>query len=350
MIESLRKDSNFNQLEHELEIAKEHGKQRLEFGNYSLDQVILEYQILRQVLFESLEVDRSLVRSERDLLTDIILFSIRKAASEFHRVEHVHRDLAEEAMKREHATERDRSRYEVLNLEEERMLRETFVSTLSHDLRTPLTLISFTAQLLVKSLDRPEKVSILVGRILESVQRADGMIQDLLDSSRVRAGERLHLVVSEFNLMALVKEVADEMSSLQDTRFVVEGPDAIEGHWDHGGIRRILENLFKNAIKYGAPEAPITVRISEQNARVSIVVHNEGEPIPMEDQASLFQPFIQPFRRTSVSHSGKEKGWGLGLTVVRGMAEAHRGSVEVRSNSEHGTTFIVWLPKDARSA
>lgn len=75
-----------------------------------------------------------------------------------------------------------------------------------------------------------------------------------------------------------------------------------------------------------------------------IVVHNYGNPISEEDQRKLFDPY----ERTVKVAQGTVTGWGLGLTLVRGVAEAHKGKVEVRSLLEHGTTFTVELPKDSR--
>jgi signal transduction histidine kinase len=85
----------------------------------------------------------------------------------------------------------------------------------------------------------------------------------------------------------------------------------------------------------------VTVTLSQQGEQVELAVHNLGRPIPEEEQAILFQHFT---RTKSAETSGK-KGWGIGLTLVKGVAEAHGGSVQVESTPAHGTTFRVRLPR-----
>ena len=101
----------------------------------------------------------------------------------------------------------------------------------------------------------------------------------------------------------------------------------------------MIENLTTNAAKYGAPQSPITLTIQQTESSAILAVHNEGPPIPQEARAILFQQF----RRAR--STGTENGWGLGLTLVKGMAEAHGGSVTVESEKSLGTTFTVQLPK-----
>jgi signal transduction histidine kinase len=97
-------------------------------------------------------------------------------------------------------------------------------------------------------------------------------------------------------------------------------------------------------VKYGAAHQPITVTIRLDDVFVWIEVHNEGNLIPVEDQAILFSPF----RRAKSAETSGKTGWGLGLTLVRGIAEAHGGTVFVESSVEAGTVFRAKLPRDAR--
>jgi len=106
-------------------------------------------------------------------------------------------------------------------------------------------------------------------------------------------------------------------------------------------MRRIIENLCNNAIKYGAGDHPVTVSVAQNGPdEVSVSVHNWGLPIPPEDQKLLFQQY----RRMDSA----QKGWGLGLTLVEGLAKAHRGTVRVESTRETGTTFTVTVARDMR--
>lgn len=231
-------------------------------------------------------------------------------------------------------------------LEEERELRERFVATLSHDLRTPLTTARLNAQMVARKGSDPTILHKLTARITENLDRADQMIRDLLDANRLQAGETLPIEGSECELNAVAQETLEELSLVHGDRFVLNAPKAaIQGYWSCSGLRRIIENLCNNAIKYGAHDRPVTVSLAQNGPEeVSVSVHNWGSPIPPEDQKLLFQLY----RRTDSAQAGAQKGWGLGLTLVEGLAKAHRGRVGVESTPETGTTFTVTLARDLR--
>jgi signal transduction histidine kinase len=99
-----------------------------------------------------------------------------------------------------------------------------------------------------------------------------------------------------------------------------------------------------NAVKYGAPKRPIGIAFHYIGERVRVTVHNWGEPIAPEDQPLLFEPFARGRTAAHIDRSG----WGLGLALVRGCAEAHGGTVSLESTPEAGTTFTLEIPLDAR--
>jgi len=226
-------------------------------------------------------------------------------------------------------------------LERERHLREQFIATLTHDLRGPLTAIKMSAYLILRKPEEMEALNRQCGRILTNANRADQMIQDLLDASLVRAGERIPLKLETTDLRELAHETVDELITTHGDRFVVDIPDTIVGLFDRSGIRRTFENLLQNAVKYGSASDPIVLSIySLPQDRVCIAVHNRGNPISDEAKAGLFDLF----RRTDSAQKSGKRGWGLGLTLVRGMAEAHGGTVRVESSVDTGTKFILDLP------
>jgi PAS domain S-box-containing protein len=230
-------------------------------------------------------------------------------------------------------------------LEEERELRERFVATLTHDLRTPLTAAKLNATMLARKGSDPTVLLRSSARIAENLDRADAMIRDMLDANRVRAGEGLLIEASECELTALTQETLEELALVHGNRFVLSAPGEVRGWWSCSGLRRVLENLCTNAIKYGAYDRPVTVRLVEDGPdQVSLSVHNWGAPIPREEQGLLFRDY----RRAESAQAGPQKGWGLGLTVVEGLARAHRGTVHVESALETGTTFTVTLARDLR--
>ena len=230
-------------------------------------------------------------------------------------------------------------------LEEERELREKFVATLSHDLRTPLTAARLNAQMLPRKGSDPTFLYRSAARITENLDRADAMIRDMLDANRIRAGEGLPIEVSDCDLTPLARETLEELSLVHGDRFVLKAPESLPGHWSCDGLRRIIENLCNNAIKYGTREHPVTITLAQVGPdEVSVSVHNWGPPIAPEELKQLFQQY----RRADSAEAGPHKGWGLGLTVVEGLARAHGGSVRVESAQETGTTFTVTLARDLR--
>lgn len=226
-------------------------------------------------------------------------------------------------------------------LKEERDLRESFVAALTHDMRTPLTSARMSAQLLKSKTD--ESVHHIIGRIIGSMDRADDMIRDLLDASKIKVGEKLSFDIEELNLNSLAQNTIDDLSSIYGNRFNFMASKNITGHWDQDALRRILENLTNNALKYGSSDSPITIAINHNQDRlVEISVHNMGNPIQEEDPMSLFAPYKRSM------NTNAQKGWGIGLTLVRGFTESMGGMVKVSSSQQDGTLFSIILPEDSR--
>jgi PAS domain S-box-containing protein len=228
--------------------------------------------------------------------------------------------------------------------EEEQRLREQFVSMLSHDLRNPLSAAMATAQIIARMPGDPERVGGLAQRIFEDLGRANKMIQDLLDVNRIRAGKPLPVQIERCDLVRIAERACSDLSAIHGDRFKLRMPRSLEGYWSARDLHRLLDNLLVNAVKYGRTDTPVEVALRDDGTTVEISVHNEGKSISPEDLARLFKPFV----RTGSAQGGKSQGWGIGLTVVRGVAQAHAGRVEVESAPGAGTTFRVTLPKDAR--
>jgi signal transduction histidine kinase len=102
----------------------------------------------------------------------------------------------------------------------------------------------------------------------------------------------------------------------------------------------VIENLAGNAVKYGAKDTPITLSLKHLGAHVELRVHNFGGELSPDDQKGLFDLF----QRTRTAIASGQKGWGIGLTLVKGIVEAHGGRVSVKSGPGLGTAFIVSLP------
>jgi PAS domain S-box-containing protein len=230
----------------------------------------------------------------------------------------------------------------VNKLQEEKELRERVVAALSHDLRTPLTSAKLTAQVMRRSYVQNEKITRSTDRIVSNLDRVDRMIQDILDASRLSAGESLPLVLQDCDLTSEIHLTVEELRHLHGNRFeIIEDHSDLQGKWDCGGIRRILENLCNNAVKYGDHELPITIRIGRSsNDEVTLSVQNHGTPIPSDEIKQLFEPYT----RSPGAQSSKKKGWGIGLMLVKGVVDAHGGTVAVSSAKDKGTTFTIRFP------
>ncbi len=233
----------------------------------------------------------------------------------------------------------------LVELEVEKELREKFVSALTHDLRTPLAVIKLSAQVLkMKNVDA-QALNKSVHRILSNTDRADRMIHNLLDANRLKANEGLSVVAQECQLEEVIEYAINDLEDLYGKRFVIDNSiGKIKVYWDNMAVHRLIENLASNAIKYGSENTPVTIRIKRDGDWLEVRVHNLGNPISAEDQKLLFHTY----QRTECAKASKQKGWGIGLSLVQGLAQAHSGSISLESCADHGTSFIVRLPIDAR--
>lgn len=229
------------------------------------------------------------------------------------------------------------------DLERERGLRERFVAILAHDLRGPLTSAKMSAALLNKLGGRATQRPDLVARIERNLERVDQMIRDLLDVSRIHAGQPMTLHLDWCDLREVAEEVAEELRAVHGPRFEVVAEEDVRGVWSHDELRRALWNLCVNAVKYGRTDTPVTVRLARERDSVRLSIHNFGDPIPAEAREGIFDLFTR--RRTTPQ---MDESWGIGLAFVRACAEAHGGTIEVESAPEAGTTFTMTLPLDAR--
>lgn len=224
-------------------------------------------------------------------------------------------------------------------LQTEKVAREQLIESLSHDLRTPLTTARIGAQVIARS---PEPfLAKQAKRIVASMDRADAMIRDLLDLSLIKAGEKVRLNFENLDLGDVVRITTEEMAAIHGNRFDVSASGVVIGNWDKEAIRRVLENLLTNAIKYGDAKRPIIVLMKELNAETAMFsVQNFGTPISQNDSEKLFGQY----QRSEEALAGSQQGWGIGLMIVRGLVESMSGKVSLVSNETDGTTFTVLLP------
>ena len=222
----------------------------------------------------------------------------------------------------------------VRELQEERDLRDRFVSVLAHDLRGPLSAAKVSAELLAEHAVDDRLRGRLVDRVVRGIERTDRMVRDLLDASRVRAGQPLPIHRESSDLSQIAAEALEEVTAVYGDRFLLEAGAAVPGWFGAGELRRAIANLAANGAKYGDPDGQVSVSVAQRGSFAEVRVHNDGPAISDEVKRRLFQPFSQ---------ATLGRGWGLGLTLVAGAVQAHGGTVSVESNA-HGTTFTLRLP------
>jgi sigma-B regulation protein RsbU (phosphoserine phosphatase) len=217
---------------------------------------------------------------------------------------------------------------------------EQMVGIVSHDLRNPLQAIHMSAHVLGRG-DLSTQQRRGVERITNSTQRAQRLIDDLLDFTQARVGRGLTVEPKPIDLHATVADSVEELTHTfaecrLEHRRVGEG--ACSGDADR--LSQVIGNLVANAATYGAKDRPIVVTSRLDPGTFSLAVHNEGEPVSAEALAGLFEPMT---RGTSSTGSGRSVG--LGLFIVREIARAHGGDVVVESTGAAGTTFTVTCPR-----
>lgn len=302
-------------------------------GEDSNNYIILPLMIDNLPPLGALQLEGAIPLDEKDLeFVDALASLVSVALDRFYKTK------AERASRAEEISD---SKVKVDDLEMESRLREDFVSLLTHDLKSPLTAISVAAQLICKKNDSSESCLKYGNMIYRQSDRVVKMINSLLDANQIKSGQKLDLKLETINLNSLVADTVTELKMIHGDRFVVETDHSIEISCDIIGIKRVIENLCNNAIKYGSPDTPVKIILVETQSDILIKVQNRGQIISEEEQKTIFQQF----HRTENASRKSNEGWGIGLTLVRGTAEAHGGSVEVESTLASGTIFTVKLSK-----
>lgn len=217
---------------------------------------------------------------------------------------------------------------------------EQVLALVSHDIRNYLTTIKMWCELILKTPSQTEKHRTILMKTLQRLTQVDSMIQDLLDVESMRSGKIIALEFHSCDLKSEVEHMIEEMSLLYGDRIKITATGHAFGVWGLSGIRRAIENLVINAIKYGDANTPILIKLNPEEDLVTLSVQNQGGEIDIDDQRRLFEPFV----RTPSAKNSSIKGWGLGLTLVKGVMEAHGGHVKVENTKNSGTQFILEFP------
>ncbi len=222
-------------------------------------------------------------------------------------------------------------------------LKDTFVSLVSHDLKTPIALILTMLQMVRKNAEGVlgERDSQMLRRTLENAEAMQNIIDRLLDINLLQTG-KIAVRRRFFDLAALVNEavaVASPLAVAKETTINVAIPAGRHIYADHELIWQLMENLLSNAIKFSRPGGLVTVD-SPKDRRYTFAVTDNGVGIKKEMIPMLFRPDV----KTTTLGTGGEKGTGLGLPFCHEVVAAHDGTITVESETDKGTTFHVTLP------
>lgn len=286
--------------------AKAHGSERARLTCFGPDEVLREYQLFRDAIRQEAHA-RGAFWS--DQIWAAIGRSIEIAACE--------------------------SLHEYANTQE--ALRRRMAAALSHDMRNPLSVINAGAQLIARCNDVAVSRG-LAEKLQRQATRLESMMAELLEALTVVRDELPALALACFDMKDFTLDVAQQFEA-GGARLVVTG-ESVVGYWVAPAMRRALENLVANAVKYG-DGGEVHITTTTTRGRVSLSVHNTGPVIPAERQEQIFGYLYRYGGPGTV-------GWGIGLPFVRGVAEGHGGSVSVDSSVERGTTFTIDMPVDCR--
>jgi PAS domain S-box-containing protein len=222
-------------------------------------------------------------------------------------------------------------------------LKERFMSIVSHEYRTPLSIIKLTSDLLLNYADRlsidnqKEKLE----RIRSQVDRMQHLLEDVMTITRANLNKQLFMPES-MELVTFARMMLENIELTDGGKHQFEyrpAKPALHVTADPRLLDHVLTNLLSNAVKYSPEGTTVRLTLDESQDFVEIDVHDEGIGIPEADQSRVFQPFHRA--RNASSHPGT----GLGLAIVKQYVEMHGGNVWFESIENHGTSFKLHLPR-----
>ena len=234
---------------------------------------------------------------------------------------------------------------DVTELRANASMRRDFISNLSHELRTPVSVISANAETLVNgAIDNKKDAKTFSKAILHNAERISGLVSDLIDLSRIDYGE-IHLDLNELNICDVISVVKDSHYSSAkrkgiDINFKEKSlPNVLA---DAAAVERIVTNLLDNAIKYtkANSEGEVEIQVLKEKNFIKVLVKDLGIGIEGSDQELVFRRFY----RTPDARASQKTGSGLGLAIVKNLTISLGGQVGVKKRSHKGSTFWFTLP------
>jgi signal transduction histidine kinase len=228
-------------------------------------------------------------------------------------------------------------------IENTRLFQQSdLISEFVHELRTPLASLSTATYLLLRPEISPQQHEQIVNNIHSETLRLSALASSFLDLSRLESG-RVQFKYENFSVEKLFRQCRDVMQSKAEEKNIQVSLDVQENlpnlEADPNKIKQVILNLLSNAIKYNRPGGTVTLRACVEKNQMKITVQDTGYGIPEEAMPHLFKKFFRVHETEN-----KVAGTGLGLSISKQIVQGHRGSIEVKSKSGKGTSFIIRLP------
>lgn len=220
--------------------------------------------------------------------------------------------------------------------------KDEFINITAHEFRTPLTSIKATLQFVGRfkfNTEDSAKISPFISRAENQVKRLTAILKDLLDVSKINAGN-LPLKYSSFTINKVVQESIEEVKANNEklrVEFINENDVTISA--DLSKIQQVLTNLISNAVKYSLPGSPVLLHVTTNNKVVRVEITDKGVGIPPEKLSHVFDRYFR-VEETSQNYSGM----GLGLYIAKGIVEQHGGEIGAESQLGEGSTFWFTIP------
>ena len=226
-----------------------------------------------------------------------------------------------------------------------RKLRQDFTAMMVHELRSPLTVIKGTSDLLIKEYKNlnSDQVNTFIIQIKDSAIALLGIVNELLDESKIKAG-KIELFKKQGDINQLINDEFNYYYNLardKGINFSFDLDLSIQKfYFDEQKIKQVLNNLLSNAIKFTEPGGEIVIVSKNYSSYIGISVNDSGKGVPDDVKELLFQKFVQ----ARESDKSNEQGTGLGLVICKGIVEAHGGRIWIEDNVPKGAKFIFTIP------
>ncbi len=232
---------------------------------------------------------------------------------------------------------------DVTHFKELDTLKSEFVATVSHDLRSPLTLMRGYATMMPMIGKLNDQQQGYVGKIISGVENMSRLVNNLLDLGRIELGVGLQLEkISPLEIIDRVGSGLQGHASRKNIDFTIETSKKLPGliEADQALLHQAVYNLVENAIKYTPENGSVSLRVHASEVEIFFDIEDSGIGISDEAQKRLFEKFFRSSQRAARA----QQGTGLGLAIVRSIAERHGGQVWVESVEDHGSTFHLRVP------